>query len=129
MKAKHSAGTMGTIATSAAIVFALTNLCQAQWIKHPTPGIPRTSDGKPNLAAPAPRTSDGKPDLSGLWQAEPSSIPEIISAIPPDILRQLAAPGNAPSGNASGNAPSGNVGERPGHEQILAQCPCGLQTG
>ncbi len=39
----------------------------AQWLNQPTPGIPRTTDGKPNLSAPAPRTSDGKPDLSGLW--------------------------------------------------------------
>jgi hypothetical protein len=39
----------------------------AQWLDHPTLGIPRTADGKPNLAAPAPRTPDGKPDLSGLW--------------------------------------------------------------
>jgi hypothetical protein len=40
----------------------------AQWLKLPTPGIPRLADGKPNLAAPAPRTADGKPDLSGLWE-------------------------------------------------------------
>jgi len=40
----------------------------AQWISYPTPGIPRTPDGKPNLAAPAPRTEYGQPDLSGLWQ-------------------------------------------------------------
>jgi hypothetical protein len=40
----------------------------AQWINYPTPGIPRTPDGKPNLAAPAPRTADGKPDLSGIWK-------------------------------------------------------------
>ena len=39
----------------------------AQWIHYPTPGIPRTPDGKPNLSAPAPRTSDGKPDFSGIW--------------------------------------------------------------
>jgi hypothetical protein len=38
-----------------------------QWLNHPTPGIPRTADGKPDLAAPAPRASDGKPDLSGIW--------------------------------------------------------------
>ena len=38
-----------------------------QWLSYPTPGIPRTTDGKPNLSAPAPHTPDGKPDLSGLW--------------------------------------------------------------
>ncbi len=40
----------------------------AQWLKLPTPGLPRLSDGKPDLRAPAPRTADGKPDLSGLWR-------------------------------------------------------------
>jgi hypothetical protein len=39
----------------------------AQWMNYPTPGLPRTKDGKPNLTAPAPRTLDGKPDLSGIW--------------------------------------------------------------
>src|SRR5688572_20221331 len=39
----------------------------AQWLNHPTSGIPRTADGKADLTAPAPRTPDGKPDLSGLW--------------------------------------------------------------
>ena len=39
----------------------------AQWFVYPTPGTPRTPDGKPNLTAPVPRTPDGKPDLSGIW--------------------------------------------------------------
>jgi hypothetical protein len=39
----------------------------AQWLNYPTPGVPRTADGKPDLSAPAPRTSDGKPDLGGMW--------------------------------------------------------------
>src|SRR4249920_330891 len=39
----------------------------AQWLKHPTPNIPRTPTGKPDLAAPAPRGADGHPDLSGPW--------------------------------------------------------------
>jgi hypothetical protein len=42
----------------------------AQWVNHPTAGIPRTPDGKPNLSAPAPRSPDGHPDLSGLWGAD-----------------------------------------------------------
>jgi hypothetical protein len=53
-----------------AMVLAASGLCvplAAQWINYPTPGIPRTPDGKPNLSAPAPRSADGKPDLSGLW--------------------------------------------------------------
>ena len=39
----------------------------AQWLNQPTPNIPRTADGKPDLAAPPPRGADGHPDLSGLW--------------------------------------------------------------
>jgi len=51
----------------AVVLFAVLAPLQAQWLHQPTPGIPRTPDGKPNLTAPAPRTPDGKPDLSGLW--------------------------------------------------------------
>ena len=40
----------------------------AQWPSYPTPGVPRTPDGKPNLSAPAPKTPDGKPDLTGIWE-------------------------------------------------------------
>ena len=39
----------------------------AQWLNQRLPGIPRTPDGKPDLAAAAPRTADGKMDISGLW--------------------------------------------------------------
>ena len=46
---------------------ALSASATAQWIGYPTPGIPRTRDGKPDLTAPAPKTPDGKPDLSGIW--------------------------------------------------------------
>ena len=40
----------------------------AQWVKHPTAGVPRLPDGRPDLSAPPPRAPDGKPDLSGMWQ-------------------------------------------------------------
>jgi len=49
----------------------------AQWLNFPTPGTPRTRDGKPNLAAPAPRGLDGKPDLSGLWRHEITPLAEL----------------------------------------------------
>ena len=55
----------------AGIVFGLiTSSSAAQWLELPTPGIPRTPEGKPNLTARAPRTRDGKPDLSGVWERE-----------------------------------------------------------
>ena len=50
-----------------ALIATIAFTAQAQWLNYPTPGIPRTPDGKPNLTAPAPRTADGHPDLSGLW--------------------------------------------------------------
>src|SRR5207244_9499851 len=55
--------------SAAALWAALSASASAQWIGYPTPGIPRTADGKPNLNAPAPRSPDGRhPDLSGIWQ-------------------------------------------------------------
>ena len=40
----------------------------AQWPAHPTPGVPKTAEGKPDLNGPVPRTPDGKPDFSGIWK-------------------------------------------------------------
>jgi hypothetical protein len=59
----------------------LSSPAAAQWLNYPTPGIPRTPDGKPNLSAPAPRTADGKPDLSGLWRTPQSASGETDKAL------------------------------------------------
>jgi hypothetical protein len=64
-----------------AIVLILLTFCahavSAQWVKYPTPGTPRTADGKPHLTAPTPRGSNGKPDLSGVWHVQPTSREEM----------------------------------------------------
>ena len=64
----------------------------AQWLNHPTPGIPRTPDGKPNLSAPAPRAPDGKPDLSGLWtKISPKYSRNIAADLKPGEIHDWAA--------------------------------------
>jgi hypothetical protein len=63
----------------------------AQWLNFPTPGIPRSRQGKPNLTAPTPRAG-GKPDLSGLWQTD---------GPPPAVAARLF-----PNGNGSDEIPS-----------------------
>ena len=59
-----------------AVVLATVTM-SAQWLNYPTPGLPRTKDGKPNLTAPMPRTRDGRPDLSGVWHVQPNSRAEM----------------------------------------------------
>jgi hypothetical protein len=54
-------------ALAALILAAVPSTGVAQWLDYPTPGVPRTPDGQPNLSAPTPRAPDGKPDLSGMW--------------------------------------------------------------
>jgi hypothetical protein len=55
----------------------------AQWLKHPTAGIPRTADGKPDLNAPAPKTGDGKPDIFGLWEPADFMVGDISKNLKP----------------------------------------------
>ena len=78
------------------VLFAfLSTGAHAQWLNFPTPGTPRTHDGKPNLAAPSPLALDGKPDLSGVWLHERTSLAEIrrIFGALADIRDKVNVPG------------------------------------
>ena len=75
----------------AAVIVALSAPLAAQWLKQPTAGIPRTPDGRPNLAAPAPRAADGKPDLSGLWtKISPKYSRNIAADLKPEDIQPWA---------------------------------------
>jgi hypothetical protein len=74
------------------IVFsASVSALSAQWPNHPTPGVPRTPDGKPNLSAPAPRTADGKPELSGVWRFHKSYLLNAAPDLKPQDIQPWAA--------------------------------------
>jgi hypothetical protein len=78
------------------LLFALVASCApAQWLNYPTPGTPRTRDGKPNLTAPAPRVADGKPDLSGAWHVQTLSFAE-MKRLFGDNLGVTSVPGMEP---------------------------------
>jgi hypothetical protein len=86
-------------------------LAAAQWLNQPTPGIPRTPDGKPNLSAPAPRSVDGKPDLSGLW-----------NKISPKYSRNIAADLKPEEIDPSARALVEQRRENLGKEYMNVQC-------
>jgi hypothetical protein len=56
----------------ALVLWLLPVAASAQWLEFRTPGIPRKTDGKADLMAPASKMPDGKPDLSGLWRPDPN---------------------------------------------------------
>jgi hypothetical protein len=60
----------------------------AQWQNLPSSSIPKTKDGKPNLAAPAPRKPDGRPDLSGIWSGDFEYVKRYLRA---DMVADFAA--------------------------------------
>jgi hypothetical protein len=75
---------MRTISIVAALVAAALGGIEAQSLNYRDPHIPRSSDGRPNLSAPAPRLN-GKPDLSGVWQAERTPVAEFVRVLGPGL--------------------------------------------
>ena len=95
-------GDLVTLACVPAFIFLAASQLQAQWVKAPTPGVPRTADGKPNLRGPAPRTADGKPDLSGMWQSNFKFNTNLAADLKPDAV-PLTAWGQALYAERQGN--------------------------
>jgi len=73
------------------LIVLLAGSVYAQWVNYPSPGTPRTRDGKPNLTAPAPRASNGKPDLTGLWHVQPTPVEEMKRLFGDDLIKAADA--------------------------------------
>jgi hypothetical protein len=79
-------------ALAAMALFAMSGSISAQWLRHPTSGVPRTTDGQPNRSAPTPRTADGTPDFSGVWENDgygPDTV-EGLGATPRTVFFDLS---------------------------------------
>jgi len=71
---------MGSKTPGGRLLVLTVGLCaaaNAQWLNYREPGLPRTRDGKVDLAAPAPKGPSGKPDLSGVWMHEKTTAAEM----------------------------------------------------
>jgi len=71
---------------------ALAIFTYVQYTSGQAPGVPRTPDGKVDLAAAAPRTADGKPDLSGIWTTDGTGPAEMERLFPG--IGDLSVPGD-----------------------------------
>jgi hypothetical protein len=113
-----------------AVLAAMSATLSAQWPSYPTPGVPRTADGKPILDAPAPRTPEGKVDFSGIWLAGRGGGGGGRGAA---AAAAPAAPGGAgapaAAGRAGGAAAAGGAGAQVAQGGAAAPAAAGAGRG
>jgi hypothetical protein len=100
-------------------LLAVPAVAAAQWIHYPTPGLPRTPDGKADLTAPTPRTADGKPDLSGLWHAAQRR--RCVDAEGRPAPCGIEIGGSPLGGNLGRDLPGGKLPYRPEAEKLFEE--------
>ena len=102
---------MNCLARVAVVGLLMSAGVSAQWIHYPTPGIPRTADGKPDLTAPTPKAIDGKPDLTSMWQ--------VAELLPCDDVRRICT--DLPISAQFGNLGAGLQGGLPYQASVKAR--------
>lgn len=68
------------LACTAALL--LSETVWGQWPEYPTPNVPRTPSGEPDLQGPVPRTTHGHPDFTGIWERDPPPVDADGEALP-----------------------------------------------
>jgi hypothetical protein len=74
---------------AALTLLVATTPAYAQWLDWKTPNLPRTADGKPNLAAPARALPMASPDLSGVWNGPTIPARPDPANLQPWVLEQV----------------------------------------